>query len=160
MTASSARNQSDSQFYLKISLLIIRMNHEKTVLEKCKILVSWSLKNFELDQQLSVKAFFVQDLFEKVYLVKMCPKFDGTPLVLFTRYDHFLLGCWFFFKNLPYFGYPSWKFHNRVDSSVEALTGQVSFYFPAFFDDAWHHVNDSWIPHFIKYLSMCCSQLW
>ena len=25
-------------------------------------------KNFELDQQLSVKAFFVQDLFEKVYL--------------------------------------------------------------------------------------------
>jgi len=50
-------------------------------------------KNFELDQQLSVKAFFVQDLFEKVYLVKMCPNFEGTPLVLFTRYDHFLLGC-------------------------------------------------------------------
>ena len=29
------------------------------------------------------------------------------------------------------------------------------FFFPAFFDDAWYHVNDSWILHFIKHLSMC-----
>ena len=50
------------------------------------------LKNFELDQQLSVKAFFVQDLFEKVYLVKMCPKFDCSPLLLFAKYDNVHLG--------------------------------------------------------------------
>ena len=62
----------------------------KTQLILIKIILP---KNFELDLQLSVKTFFAQDLFEKFYLVKMCPKFDGTPLVLFTIHDHFLLGC-------------------------------------------------------------------
>ena len=40
MTPRSARNESGSQFYLEIALKTNRINYEKFVLEKCKILVS------------------------------------------------------------------------------------------------------------------------
>ena len=36
----------------------------------------------ESNQKLAMKAFFAQVILEKVYLVKMCPKIDGSSLLL------------------------------------------------------------------------------
>ena len=47
------------------------------------------MKN-ELEEQHSLRTILTLDSFEKLYLVKMCPIFDGSPLLLFTRYQNFL----------------------------------------------------------------------
>jgi hypothetical protein len=47
------------------------------------------LKNKLGGQQL-LSTFSILVIFEKLYLVKMCPIFDSAPLLLFTRYQNFL----------------------------------------------------------------------
>ena len=50
------------------------------------------MKNTKLEEQLLIKLLLNQVIFEKLYLVKIRPKFDGLPLLLFERDDRFLLG--------------------------------------------------------------------
>ena len=49
--------------------------------------------------------FYFNHFQKKLYLVKMCPIFAGSPLFLFTKYQNFLWVCWFLCKNLTNFGY-------------------------------------------------------
>ena len=51
------------------------------------------LKNIKLEEQLLLKPLLVLVFFVKVYLVKMCPIFDGPPLAFGASYQSFLRVC-------------------------------------------------------------------
>ena len=53
----------------------------------------FSLKNIELDEQLLLKSLLILACFVKVYLVKMCPIFDSSPIAFGARYQSFLRIC-------------------------------------------------------------------
>ena len=57
-------------------------------------------------------------ILEKVYLVKMCPIFVGSPLAFGARYQSFLRVCLFLHEGVTNFVYPSEKFNNSTDLSI------------------------------------------
>ena len=76
----------------------------------------FSLKNIELKEQLLLKLLFILVIFLKVYLVKMCPIFDGSPPAFGARYQSFLRVSWFLHKGVTNFVYLSEKFNNLTDA--------------------------------------------
>ena len=50
-------------------------------------------------------------ILEKVYLVKMCPIFVGSPLAFGARYQSFLRVCLFLHEGVTNFVYLSEKFN-------------------------------------------------
>ena len=60
-------------------------------------------------------------ILEKVYLVKMCPIFDGSPLAFGARYQSFLRVCWYLPVGVTNFVYPSEKFNNLTDINVHVF---------------------------------------
>ena len=79
------------------------------------------LKNIELEEQLLVKPLLILVIFEKVYLVKMSPIFDGSPLAFGARYQSFLKLCLFLHEGVTYFVFPSEKFNNPADVNMQQL---------------------------------------
>ena len=53
----------------------------------------FSLKNIELEEQFLLKQLLILVIFEKVYIVKMSPIFDVSPLAFGARYQSFLRVC-------------------------------------------------------------------
>ena len=58
-------------------------------------------------------------ILEKVYLVKMCPIFVGSPLAFGERYQSFLRVCLFLHEGVTNFVYPIEKFNNPTDLSTD-----------------------------------------
>ena len=58
-----------------------------------KIVAAWPLKNKKSEEQLSLTTLLILVIFKRLYLVKMFPILDGSPILLFTRYENFLSGC-------------------------------------------------------------------
>ena len=58
-------------------------------------------------------------ILEKVYLVKMCPIFVGSPLAFGARYQSFLRVCLFLHEGVTNFVYPSEKFNNPMDVNTD-----------------------------------------
>ena len=48
------------------------------------------LKYTKLEKQLSLTLFLISVILEKLFFVKTCPIFDGSTLLLFTKYQNFL----------------------------------------------------------------------
>ena len=112
-------------------------------------------------------------VFAKLYLVKMCSIFDGSPLAFGARYQSFLRVCWYLPVGVTNFVYPSEKFNNPTDVSVyvSLLTWKGATYFTKSwgkhrtaiskkFNNASHKTdwnrytiaND----HFTSIASLCC----
>ena len=52
--------------------------------------------------------------------------FDTSPLVQFSKFNNFLLVCWFLGKNLSNFVPPVWKLHDPYCHNQERRTNSVS----------------------------------
>ena len=65
------------------------------------------------------------------YKLWKCPIFVALTLLLFTRYQNFLWGCWFLCKTVTDFGYPSWKLKNPADHNAneEIIACFLSYFF-------------------------------
>ena len=83
----------------------------------------FSIKNMKLEQQLLVKYFFVSMIFDKLYLVKIGPIFDGSQLSCVTFHYKILSVCSFGCKNLLNSNRQSANFHNRHHTNVHLLRG-------------------------------------
>ena len=72
----------------------------------------------KLEAQISVKSLLIFVIFEKLYLVKIGPIYDGLLPSCLTRYQQNLLVCSFGAKNLLDFTCNPMIFHNRHHPSV------------------------------------------
>ena len=64
-------------------------------------------------------------ILEKVYLVKMCPIFVGSPLAFGARYQSLLRVYLFLHQGVTNFVYPSEKFNNPTDDTNYATAFSV-----------------------------------
>ena len=76
------------------------------------------LKIIELEEQLFLKPLLILVIFEKVYLLKMSPIFDVSPLAFGARYQRFLRVGWFLHEGFTDFVYPGEKFNNLTDVTI------------------------------------------
>ena len=65
-------------------------------------------------------------ILEKVYLVKMCHIFVGSPLAFGTRYQSFLRVCLFLHEGVTNFVYPSEKFNIPTDVNKDSSHNKES----------------------------------
>ena len=72
-----------------------------------------------------------------VYLVEICPIFDGSQSNSFIYYQKILLGCSFGSKNPLNFNCHNMKFHNFHHTNVCAIVGTTTSSFPWIGRSTW-----------------------
>ena len=81
----------------------------------------------KLNEQLLVKTFLILLQYNWVYLVKMCPNFDVSPLPQFTKHQHFLWVCWFSCKKVIDFEGCLSKFFYRTCTTGDRPADRLTF---------------------------------
>ena len=72
--------------------------------------IFFSLKNTNLETHFLLLTFFE---------LKWCPIFDSSPLIQNSKFNNFLLVCWFLCKNLSNFASPVWKLHTPYCHNID-----------------------------------------
>ena len=78
-------------------------------------LIFFSLKNTNSGPHFLL---LIKSIFKSLYLKKWCPIFDSSLIILNSKFNHFLWGCWFLCKNLSNFVPPAWKRHKPYCHNV------------------------------------------
>ena len=71
------------------------------------------IEEYECRVTFLLLAFCITLIFKWFYFLIWCLIFDSSPLVQFSKFNHFLWECWFLAKNHYNFVSLSWKLHNR-----------------------------------------------
>ena len=82
---------------------------------------SESFSIFFIEEYQFRSAFFVIDIFWHIFflLLEWCPIFDSMSLIQNSKFNDFLLVCWFLCKNLSNFVPPAWKLHNPYCHNIQ-----------------------------------------